>query len=64
MHRVLMGKPEGKRPLEGGPDVDGRITLKMDLREVVCDLGYWIVLAENMDEWRAYVRAVLNLRVP
>ena len=36
----------------------------MDLREVGCDLGEWIDLAEDRDQWRAYVRAVMNLRVP
>ena len=36
----------------------------MDLREVGCDSGDWIDLAEDRDRWRAYVRAVMNLRVP
>ena len=36
----------------------------MDLREVGCDSGDWIVLAEDRDQWRAYVRAVMNLLVP
>ena len=38
--------------------------IKMDLREMGCDLGDWIDLAEDRDQWRAYVRAVMNLRVP
>ena len=38
--------------------------IKMDLREVGCDLGDWIDLAEDRDQWRAYVRAVMSLRVP
>ena len=38
--------------------------IKMDLREVGCDPGGWIDLAEDWDQWRAYVRAVMNLRVP
>ena len=38
--------------------------IRMDLREVGCDPGEWIDLAEDRDQWRAYVRAVMNLRVP
>ena len=38
--------------------------IKMDLREVGCDLGEWIDLAESTDKWRAYVRAVMDLPVP
>ena len=37
---------------------------KMYLREVDCDLGDWIALAEDREQWRAYVRAVMNLKVP
>ena len=55
-HRVLVGKPEGKRPL-GKPRHRWEDNIKMDLREVVD-------LAEDRDQWRAYVRAVMNLRVP
>ena len=44
--------------------MDGRIILKLDLREVGCDLRDWIALAEDRDQWRACVRAVMNLRVP
>ena len=62
-YRVLMGKPEGKRPLwrtrRGWED-----NIKMDLREMGCDPGDWIDLAEDRDQWRAYVRAVMNLWVP
>ena len=36
----------------------------MDLREVGCDLRDWIALPEDSEQWRAYVRAVMNLRVP
>ena len=60
---VLVGKPEGKRPL-GTPRRRWEDTMKMDLREVGCDPGEWIDLAEDRDQWRAYVRAVMNLRVP
>ena len=61
-YRVLVGKPEGKRPL-------GRLrrrlegNIKMDLREVGCDPGEWIDPAEDRDQWRSYVRGVLNLNV-
>ena len=62
-YRVLVGKAEGKRPL-GRPRHRWEEIIKMDLREVGCDPGEWIDLAEDMDQWRAYVRAVMNLRVP
>ena len=62
-YRVLVGKPEGKRPL-GRPRHTWENNIKMDLREVGWDPGEWIDLAEDRDQWRAYVRAVMNLRVP
>ena len=62
-YRVLVGKPEGKRPL-GRPRRRWEDNIRMDLREVGCDPGEWIDLAEDRDQWRAYVRAVMNLRVP
>ena len=52
-YRVLVGKPEGKRPL-GVQGVYGK-TILMDLREVACDTGEWIDLSEDRDQWRAYV---------
>ena len=58
-----MGKPERKRPL-GRPRHRCEDNIKMDLREVGCDPGEWIDLAEDRDLWCAYVRAVMNLRVP
>ena len=61
--RVLVGKPEGNRPL-GRPRCRWEDNVKMDLREVGCDTGDWIDLAEDSDKWRTYVRAVMNLRVP
>ena len=57
------GKPEGKRPL-GRPRRRWEDNIKMDLREVVRDLRDWIALAEDGDQWRAYVRAIMNLRDP
>ena len=62
-YRILVGKPEGKRSL-GRPRRRWEDNIKMDLREVGCDPGEWIDLAEDRNQWRAYVRAVMNLRVP
>ena len=61
-YRVLMGKSEGKGPL-GRRRRRREDNIKMDLREVGCDPGEWIDL-EDRDQWRAYVRAVMKLRVP
>ena len=58
-----MGKSEGKIAL-GKPKHRWENNIKMDLREVGCDPGDWIALAEDRDQWRAYLRAVMNLRVP
>ena len=62
-YRVLVGKPERNRPL-GRPRRRWEDNIKMDLREVGCDPRDWIALAKDRDQWRAYVRAVINLRVP
>ena len=62
-YRVLLEKPEGKRPL-GRPRRRWENNIKMDLREVGCDPADWIDFADDRDQWRAYVRAVMNLRVP
>ena len=62
-YRVLVWKPESKRPL-GRPRRRWEDNIKMDLTEVGCDPRDWIALAEDRDQWRAYVRAVMNLRVP
>ena len=57
MHiELLVGKPAGKRPL-GRPRHRWEDSIKMDLRELVCNPGEWIDLAEDRDQWRAYVRA-------
>jgi hypothetical protein len=60
--RVLMGKPEGKRPL-GKPSHRWEDIIKMDLQEVECGGMEWIELAQDRDRWRALVDAVMNLRV-
>ena len=62
-YRVLVRKPEGKR-LSGRPRCRWEDNIKMDLREVGCDPGEWIDLAEDRYQWRSYARAVMNLWVP
>jgi hypothetical protein len=62
-YRILVGNPEGKRPL-GRPRRRWVDNIKIDLREVGWDDRDWVDLAEDGDRWRAYVNAVMNLRVP
>ena len=63
VYRVLVGKPEGKRPL-------GRLrhrredNIKMDLQEVGGGCGDWMELAQDKDRWREHMNTVINLRVP
>ena len=61
--RVLVGRPEGKRPL-GRPRCRWEDNIKMDIQEVGCRGVDWIKLAQDRDRWRALVTAVMNLRVP
>jgi hypothetical protein len=63
IYMVLMGKPEGKRPL-GRPRRRWEENIKMDLQEVGCWGVDWIDLAQDRDRWRALVNTVINLRVP
>jgi hypothetical protein len=63
IHRVLVGKPEGKRPL-GKPRHRWEDNIKMDLQEVGCGGMDWIELAQDRDRWQTLVNAVLNLQVP
>jgi hypothetical protein len=62
-YSVLVGKPEGKRPL-GRPRRRWEDNVRMDLQEVGCGRDEWIGLAQDRDRWRALVSAVRNLRVP
>jgi hypothetical protein len=63
VYRVLVEKPEGKRPL-GRPRRRWEDNIKMDLQEVGCGGMDWIQLVQDRDRWRALVSAVMNLRVP
>jgi len=62
VYRVLVGKPEGKRPL-GRPSRRWEDNIKMDHREVRGG-GDWMELAQDRDKWRALVNTVMNHRVP
>jgi hypothetical protein len=59
LYRILVGKPEGKRPL-GRSRCRWMDNIKMDLRDGMD----WIDLAQNRDQWRALVNTVMNLQVP
>jgi len=63
VYRVLVGKPEGKRPLRR-PRRRWKDNIKMDLQEVGCGGMDWIKLAQGRDRWLALVNEVMNLRVP
>ena len=62
VHMVLVGKPEGRRPL-GRPRRRWEDNIKMDLREVGGG-GDWMALAQDRDRWRALVNMVMNFQVP
>jgi hypothetical protein len=61
--RVLVGKPEGKRPFER-PRRRWEDDIKMDLQEMGCGRMEWMQLVKDRNGWRALVNAVINLRVP
>ena len=63
VYRVLVGKPEGRRPL-GRRRRRWVDNIRMDLQEVGCGYMDWIGLAQDRDRWRTLVSAVMNLRVP
>ena len=62
VHRVLVGKPEGKRPL-GRPRRRWEDNIKMDLQEAGRGGADWMELAQDRDKWRALVSTVMNFRV-
>ena len=63
VHKVLVGKPEGKRPL-WRPRRRREDNIKMALQEVGRGCGDWMELAQDRDRWRALVSTVMNFRVP
>ena len=63
LHRVLVGIPEGKRPL-GRPRRRWEDNIKMDLQEVGLGYGDWMEVAQDRDRWCALVSTVVNLQVP
>ena len=63
VYRVLVGKPEGRRPL-GRPRHRWEDNIRMDLREMGCGCVDCMELAQDRDRWRALVSAVMNHRVP
>ena len=63
VYRVLVGKPEGRRPL-GRPRCRWVDNIRTDLQEVGCGYMDWTGLAQDRDRWRRLVSEVMNLRVP
>jgi hypothetical protein len=63
VHRVLVVRPKGKRPLER-PRRRWEDIIKIDLREIGIDGANWIQLAQDRVQWWAFVNMVMNLRVP
>jgi hypothetical protein len=63
IYRVLVGKPDGKRPL-GGPWRNWEDNLKMHRHEVRCGDMDWIEVAQDRDRWRAVVKGLMNIQAP
>jgi hypothetical protein len=63
VYRLLVGKPEGKRPL-GRPRRRWEDNIKKDLQEVGGGRGDWMELAQDKNRWRAFVGTVRNFQVP
>jgi len=63
VYRVLMGKPEGRRPI-GRTRHRREDNIKMNLQEVGCGDMDWIDLAEDRDRWQALVNAIMNYELP
>ena len=61
-YRILVEKPEGKRPL-GRPRRREEDDIKIDLREVICDAGVWVDLAQDRVQWRTYLSTITKFRV-
>jgi hypothetical protein len=62
VYRVLVGNPEGKRPM-GRPRRRWEDNITMDLQELGCGCIDWIGMAQDRDRWRAIVNAAMKLRV-
>jgi hypothetical protein len=62
-YTILVGKPEEKRQV-GRPKSRWKDNIKMDLREIGWDGMNWFDLAQDRDQWRAFVNTAMNLRVP
>jgi hypothetical protein len=63
VYSVLVGRPEGKKPL-GRPRRRWEDNIKLDVQDVGCRSMDWVDLAQNRDSWRTDVHAVMNLRLP
>jgi hypothetical protein len=63
VYRVLVGRPEGKRPL-GRPRRRWENNIKMDLREIGIDGANWVQLAQDRVQWRAFMNMIMNLLIP
>jgi len=63
VYRVLVGKSEEKKPI-GRPRLRWEDNIKKDLKEMGCGGMDWIHLAQDRDNWRVFVKAVMKLRVP
>jgi hypothetical protein len=63
VYRVLLGKPEGKRPL-GKPRLRWEDNINMDIQEMGCGGMDWTELAQDRYRWRTIVNEVMNLRIP
>jgi hypothetical protein len=63
VYRVLVGRPEGKRPL-GRPRCRWKDNIKLYLREIGINEANWIRLVQDRAQWRAFVNTLMNLRTP
>ena len=63
VHKVLVGKPEGKRPF-GRPRRRWEDNIKIDLQEVGGSCGEWVEMTQDREMWRALLSTVMNFQVP